>query len=1118
VKASSPKSAPSLIGASAGSGKTYRLTQVVTEAVAPSAEPPVELSGLVAVTYTQKGAAELASRIRRRFAGAGAHHATHQLPLAYIGTVHAVCLRLVKEFAIDAGLSPLVDVVPGGEDRLLRQALEEGLEPAFRARLDELAAGVELRLDTKTSRFDWFRPVQDIMTLARSNRIAPERLPRMAERSAQRLLELLGRPEKDGAALDAELLATLRATSKSLGAIEDGQKNTADAIKLVDDSLKKAEAGRLMWSDWLSLQSIRPGKMGLRAVAPLQEVALRVELHPRLHAELRELTACMYEAARQSLGAYDLWKRRRRIIDFVDMLDRALTLLEHPDVRAELTKRFELLVVDEFQDTSPIQLALFIRMHELAGRSSWVGDRKQCIFEYAGADPELMEAVVGWARAAGGSVEQLPHNWRSRPELVGACNALFEAALRPHGYTSAEVSTTPKRTDPSERAALAGLPPLGFWLLDAKNNDDDAVALAEGVRRLLADPAETPVYDRATEQVRGVRAGDIAILVATNAEAERLAEALAPCGVRAAVARAGLLGTPEGTLTMAALHSLLEAGSALSVARIEALTGFRGLEPEAWLKERLTFESQRRAARVANEPGPCPPAASDYVARLESLRSEMQSLSPTEAVDRVLACLDLASLCRRWPDPNQRLANLDALRGLAAAYEQRCTQRREAATIAGLLRFFDEASEKVLVRDEELASDDQHTSTGPDAVTIVTYHRSKGLEWPVVILGSLHRPAKRTVFEVAPETERVSFDPTDPLGGRWIRYWPWPFGSKKAAPLKEAAAASAEGVAISAREQRERARLLYVGFTRARDHLVLTARITKSGYKTEWLDELRDEAGTPLVNLPAAIELDANAAEIVLGAAAGALRVSARCWRLSATTTPAEADDEPPRAWFSAGDGPVTERSSYWIAPSSAGTTWPELQPPVVAELVITGPRLPLGAGSRNEWDIVGNTVHAFLAADLPQLTPAERVARATRLLTAAELHEVLDPSSLLQAGDNLKTWIGKRWPTANWYREVPITAVIASPSGARRVQGIIDLLLELPDGVILIDHKSYPGGRDTWQSKAAEFAPQFAAYEEALRLAGKTVIEQWVSFAIAGGAVRLVRRYAELAGQAPQR
>src|SRR4051812_39543292 len=102
--------APHLIGASAGSGKTHRLTNVVTAAVDPATPECIDLRGLVAVTYTLKGAAELASRIRRSFGKNGAHQTTHRLPLAYIGTVHAVCLRLVKEFAIDAGLSPLVDV------------------------------------------------------------------------------------------------------------------------------------------------------------------------------------------------------------------------------------------------------------------------------------------------------------------------------------------------------------------------------------------------------------------------------------------------------------------------------------------------------------------------------------------------------------------------------------------------------------------------------------------------------------------------------------------------------------------------------------------------------------------------------------------------------------------------------------------------------------------------------------------------------------------------------------------------------------------------------------------------------------------------------------------------
>jgi ATP-dependent helicase/nuclease subunit A len=1103
VKSANQSTAPSLIGASAGSGKTFRLTEVVTAAVDPRQAEPVPLEGVVAVTYTQKGAAELASRIRRSFASKGSHELTHRLPLAYIGTVHAVCLRLVKEFAMDAGLSPMVDVVPGGEDRLLRQALEWGLEPAFQGRLDHLAWAFELRLQPQNSRVDWFGPVQDIMTLARSNRIVPEALAAMAERSAGRLLELLGPAESDGDALSAEFLLALRASHESLKSIEDGRKNTGKAKKLVLELLTKAETGGLKWNDWLRAQGVAPAKSAAYAVAALREVATRVDRHPRFQAELRELTFSIYEAARRGLDTYDEWKRRRRIIDYVDMLDRALTLVEHPEVRAELCGRFKLLVVDEFQDTSPVQLALFVRLHELAGSSTWVGDRKQCIFEYAGADPELMEAVTTWARAAGGSVERLPYNRRSRSELVECSNAVFLAALRRHGYTREEICTAPQRPSLPE---LNALPALGFWALNSGKVEEDAVALAEGVRRLLADPAATPVLDRTMEKIRDVRAGDIAILVATNAEAERLAEALALRGVRAAIARAGLLATPEGVLMTAALRCLLEPGNALSIAQIEALTGFRGLAPDAWLNERLAHENQRRAARAAGEAAPIAEIGA-CVARLEELRREVQCLAPTEAVDRVLACLDFASLCRRWPDSHQRLANLDALRAMAANYEERSAQNREAATVAGLLRFFDEAAKKILVHDEELASDDQHTTTGPDAVNIVTYHRAKGLEWPVVILGSLSREPRRDSFEVSPESDCATFDPADPLGGRWIRYWPWPFGQLKTSRLKNVAASSAEGLAITAREERERVRLLYVGFTRARDHLILAARSVGEGYETAWLDELQDEAGVPLLRFPPASQMQTPYLDVVVGSGADAIHVPTRCWSLECEAPAAGTSQETTRAWFASGQTPVPPRLPYWIAPSRASTEWPDLELPIPCDSVSTGQRLPLGSSSRTDWDVVGNAVHAFLAADLPELRPAERLLRATRLLSAVDLLGVLAPEALLQAGDNLRTWIDARWPAATWQREVPIAAVVASAAGNRRLAGTIDLLLELPEGVVLIDHKSYPGAPSTWQAKAAEFAPQFAAYGEALRLAGKRVLEQWVSFAIGGGAVRLAAK-----------
>src|SRR5690606_38534188 len=142
------------------------------------------------------------------------------------------------------------------------------------------------------------------------------------------------------------------------------------------------------------------------------------------------------------------------------------------------------------QDTSPVQLALFVELHALAGRSAWVGDRKQCILEYAGADPTLMDAIARWVPASGGQVEALGHNWRSRPELVEFCSQLFSRGLEAHGFAPSEVSMNATRP---ALPVLAPLPPLGMFWLSGKSREGDLAAIAQGVVRLLADPAATPV-------------------------------------------------------------------------------------------------------------------------------------------------------------------------------------------------------------------------------------------------------------------------------------------------------------------------------------------------------------------------------------------------------------------------------------------------------------------------------------------------------------------------------------------------------------------------------------------------------------------------------------------------
>ena len=1080
-----------IVSASAGSGKTHRLTQEVVASLAAEGDAHVDVTGLVAVTFTRKAHDELAARIRHTLVAGGAYEEAMRLPLAYVGTVHAAALRLLQEFALDAGLSPSVDVVVGDEKKLLRQALERALDPEVRERLDTLAARLELRIARGV--VNWVTPVAEIMDLARSNRIPSEALAAMAERSVASLLALLPRAMGDGRILEAALGAELELAEAALST--DTTKVTIDAVSMIRKARGALSDGELCWSAWQRLAALKTSKRSAPLVHDLQLAAARYGEHPRLHEELRATTLAIFDAARAGLDAYRQWKRERRVVDYVDMLDGALDLVEHPRVRAELARRLQLVVVDELQDTSPIQLALFVRLHALAGRSLWVGDRKQCIFEYAGADPVLMDAVGGWVEREGGSRDRLAENRRSRPELVEACSALFAEAFASHGLAREEVVVRAHRV-PEE--GLAALPAFGLWTL-ASRKADSAEALAEGVRRLLDAPNEYPVLDRPTREVRPARAGDVAILVATNEHARLVAEALHARGVPAALARAGLLGTPEGTLADAALRWLLDESDAHAAAVVEAMTGWEGTTADAWLDDRL----RRVAATERVTPLPRP-----WQRALEAVRPRLVHMAPTEALDATLAALDVTLLCARWPDPAQRVANLDALRAAAQTYEKSCAQEREAATLAGMLRCFDALRSLTLQDKEMLAADAQHVLGAGGAVVVSTYHKAKGLEWPIVVLAELDRKERRDAFEVSPEPSAGGFNPERPLEGRSIRYWPWPLGQTEKAPLRDAAEGSPEGRLVAAREARERVRLLYVGFTRARDHLVLGVPLKTNGTpQVDWLNALCDAAGEPLLGLPFAAA-DGATAETTVRTAEGTVRVATRVRRLVPERGKRPVIAREPM-WFARAAAEVVERAAYRIRPSAAEEEWSELASEVagarIGEVERLGTALAVTGGGYDD-DVLGNAVHAFLAADVEGLAGERRVEIAERLIAAAGLSGAVRAEALVGAGDELRAWVGRRWPGARWYREMPIEGTVASAEGDRRVSGVIDLLLETGEGWVVIDHKTFPGKSEgAWRKKCAEFFGQLGAYQWLLETSGKgKAAECWVHFPVGGGLVQI--------------
>ena len=147
--------------------------------------------------------------------------------------------------------------------------------------------------------------------------------------------------------------------------------------------------------------------------------------HPRLHDEIRTFTELIFKIASASLSCYQERKKLAGLLDFIDLEELCLTLLDFDPVRDSMKERLDLVLVDEFQDTSPIQLELFLKLATLAKNSIWVGDQKQSIFEFRGADPMLMQSVIDAIKTS----DRLPKCFRSRPQLVELVNKTFESVF-----------------------------------------------------------------------------------------------------------------------------------------------------------------------------------------------------------------------------------------------------------------------------------------------------------------------------------------------------------------------------------------------------------------------------------------------------------------------------------------------------------------------------------------------------------------------------------------------------------------------------------------------------------------------------------------------------------------
>ena len=554
--------------ASAGTGKTHALVEAACAALEVGFPP----EKLVAVTFTVKAAAELVERIRKRLVSAGRAADAERVLAARFGTIHAVCGDLLREFAIDAGRSPLADVL---SPEAARTAFRRAADRAISLRANLVQPIVERFRYTVRGRplrrIDWRDIVRDIAAAARENGLTPDELRASEARSWEMLRSVLPTPHTGSAALDSALAAAMATALPALRGGGHSGNNTAKCVEDISSLLPTAQdkPEDLTWADWARLSKLEPNASARTVVSPVTAAAQAHLGHPRLHEDISNFIQSVFACAADAIADYQAWKAGRGLVDFIDMEAETLQLLRVAHVRAAIADRIDYMLVDEFQDTSPMQLAIFTELASLVQRSFWVGDPKQAIYGFRGASPDIIaREAIALAQASGAALHPpLAGSHRSRSGLVRFFDAAFIPVFGALGLTPEQVAM-----GNAARGDAPGQPlPLVVTAMPCHRADEVPAALAAAVKGMLDDAANFPVVPKGITAPRPLRPGDIAILCRMTEQCTAVATALDAAGMKVAMEQPGLLASAEVAAALAALRWVVFPDDHLALAELAHL-------------------------------------------------------------------------------------------------------------------------------------------------------------------------------------------------------------------------------------------------------------------------------------------------------------------------------------------------------------------------------------------------------------------------------------------------------------------------------------------------------------------------------------------------------------------
>jgi ATP-dependent helicase/nuclease subunit A len=1137
-------SAPSLLAlernlalmAGAGAGKTYSLVTMTLHLLSGAREAggPVRPSRLCMLTFTDKAAAEMRSRVRQRLDGLAQgdtrldqevelraslgrldkpfplpdawRQLREELGAATVGTFHSLCGQLLRRAPPAVGIDPNFEVLDELEasslvqdvcERVVLDALEEG-----DAQVRELCQ----ELGFSGSGFS------DGLVAAL---VAVYR--KLREEGLRAATAAVGNAAEARVELEAEMTECLRLCSEARGLDVKGEwSRLLGGLERALNGMTAENFGTGERFPWMRACFKADGRNHARlskgAAAPVRELYWRVfgksdGSVPRLDDAWAAWRTAPFEATfRELLGQvetrHDTELSRRNVFDFTSLLVKSRDLLrDFPEFRRQVQERIGALLVDEFQDTNRLQLELVLLLaekredgpRELAPDADLVaslplepaflcavGDRKQSIYEFRGADVSVFSLLAKKIEDEGGTRGFLQHNRRSVPGLLSFFNKTFAGVLvaaeasAPRPF---EVVYVPEEDDLSAvRPSLTEAPVVErLQLEEAATAADlrwlDADSVARRLRCLLAPGAPPSVEREDGEGLRPARGGDVAMLFRTFTHLEVYRQALIRHGVPHRVLRGrGFYGAQE-VLDLASLLALLaDAEDSLGFAAVlrSPLVGLSdaslfllaGDQPLALASPRL------QDARVLAElPERERLRLERFLGALPALRRERDRLGVRELLLSALDVTGYREALAGSPYAEQASANVEKLLALASRRDERGTGG--CVAFARELRMLAE-------NDPTEAQADLLDAGDPRAVQLLTIHRAKGLEWPIVVVPALGGRRRST-------SGRAHFERSHGISLR-----PWvPDSLDTDYTSKRFDAVRAE---LKAREDAEYRRLLYVALTRARDMLVLSGGAEPRGGKDSWwhlidarleedaeLRALVDDLNVDSLPPPADPEPPGPEAMVRAGA-----RVEAALLRVRGGD-----EDAAPRTSV-ASVGAVQDflacprRFHYLHRLGLRGAPWPwEAPPRGAAPLVEPDGWLPVESPEALTLRLLRHVDLRLAAA--PDVEPAERRAHLDSLLRDAGAHP--DDEGMEGVLGTVERFLGTELarrmaasPAQAVHRALPFVLTL---DGGAALEGEVDLLWESPEGeAVVLTFKSgarHPVG-------PAAYTHELAALELAAR------------------------------------